>query len=336
VTGPKEGRVDHSALIEKLLANYSVWQCKPNQWRSACPYHQGVNHTAFSIFRDGRFRCFRCDAHGDIYNLVSKITGLNFPQAKEFVGTGNGPAFFRGLDVLPSLPPWGERKRLAEPIPLRESVLGAYRANCPTCLLTRGYSPSVLRRFEIGYDTQNRKVILPVRDHKGRLMGLVYRIDYDAPSSTPKYWNDNFNKANFLYGLHLYARRKISQLYITEGQLDCVRLFQLGCPAVALMGCRISDLQIETLQAHAQADQIVLALDNDEAGKEGTRFAIKQLIKTRFGPGLGVLQYDGKDPGELTATSRREIVPYYKWDPLPERLTRKPATVRPAYPIGMH
>ena len=65
---------------------------------------------------------------------------------------------------------------------------------------------------------------------------------------------------------------------ITEGSLDTMWLDQNGFPSVALLGASISQTQQElTLQIPTQ--ELVLCLDNDEAGRIGLHKAMTCLSR---------------------------------------------------------
>ena len=63
---------------------------------------------------------------------------------------------------------------------------------------------------------------------------------------------------------------------ITEGSLDAMWLNQLGYQAVALLGMQMSSVQ-EQLILQLPSKEIILALDNDEAGKKGRDYILKRL-----------------------------------------------------------
>jgi DNA primase len=65
-------------------------------------------------------------------------------------------------------------------------------------------------------------------------------------------------------------------------------------------------VQIDLLLRHARCDRLVLAYDNDEAGRAITQVSIRRLSATYFGSRLYVARYPGKDPGDLQNT--RELV----------------------------
>jgi hypothetical protein len=61
------------------------------RWR--CPFHQGDNPTAFAVER-GRFRCWACEAKGDLLAWLQQYHGLDFraalERAAELAGVSHG------------------------------------------------------------------------------------------------------------------------------------------------------------------------------------------------------------------------------------------------------
>ena len=83
--------------------------------------------------------------------------------------------------------------------------------------------------WKLGWN--GRRVMFPLRDEQGRTVAFTGRVIDD---SKPKYKNSPndlvYQKANLVFGLD-QARRMIidtSQVIITEGQFDVIRLHQEG------------------------------------------------------------------------------------------------------------
>ena len=303
-------RRDYSLLIEQLLAGYGVWKAGEDRWRSACPVHKGDNVTTFSIFGNGRWKCHKCGAWGDMARLIVAVRRLTLKQAQEYLGSA--PVPFRHMAEIPQLAPKLERKAKLPYTVMREAIIAPFRRHCPRYLTGRGFSEEALSHYEVGYDLDSAKIVVPVRDWKSRLVGLTYRLDFDSDRSQPaKYWHDNFMKSWHLYGFQLWAKRKLRRLYLVEGQLDVVRMYQLGYAAAGIMGSEISKEQVDILVEHSQAESLVLAFDNDEAGYKARKGAIQKLSKTRFSRNLLVWNYPTNDPGELNGTQATSTAPWH-------------------------
>jgi hypothetical protein len=65
--------------IEDVLAHHDCAVPKKGN-RTRCPVHEGRNPTAF-VIGDGQFRCFSCDAHGDVVDLERELGGGTIADA---------------------------------------------------------------------------------------------------------------------------------------------------------------------------------------------------------------------------------------------------------------
>lgn len=125
------------------------------------------------------------------------------------------------------------------------------------------------------------RLVYPVRDPKGNVMGLC---GWD-PTELPKYLDSKtygYNaKRNCLYGmekLYDYYTSK-SPVFITEGIVCCNYLRSKGFNALALLGSSISTYVIEILKRFGY--RCILLPDSDEAGLNILRGAKFRLPQSR-------------------------------------------------------
>jgi DNA primase len=123
------------------------------------------------------------------------------------------------------------------------------------------------------YDRFRNRIMIPIRDARGRMTGFGARIV--NPDDTPKYLNSPqtklFDKGRLLYGLEKARKaiRSANQAVIVEGYLDVIGLHQAGHEnAVSPMGTALNENQLRTLKRYSR--RIVLALDPDIAGNQAT------------------------------------------------------------------
>lgn len=173
-------------------------------------------------------------------------------------------------------------------------------------LAKRGCQPQVLeaaglaaRGREGYYDKFRNRVIIPIRDARGRIVGFGGRV---LDNSTPKYLNTAetqwFNKRRLLFGLDiaLKAIRKSGRAVVVEGYMDAISLHAAGFDnVVASMGTAFSKEQAKLLQR--LADEVIFCYDSDSAGRKASVRAVSIAreagLKVRI---AGVP--DGKDPDE--------------------------------------
>ena len=101
----------------------------------------------------------------------------------------------------------------------------------------------------------------------------------------PKYLNSKesrlYNKSETLYGMD-QARDEIRRrkaAILVEGYFDCIGLHQVGVRhAVALCSTAITPGHLQLLR-RAEATQLVLLLDGDQAGLQRRRAACRSLAR---------------------------------------------------------
>ncbi|MFO7743232.1 MAG: DNA primase [Anaerolineae bacterium] len=158
------------------------------------------------------------------------------------------------------------------------------------------------------YDRFRDRLIIPIRDRRGRAIGFGARtLD---PDGVPKYLNSPktsvFDKSKTLFGLHM-ARRAIRDeecVVIAEGYMDVMQAHQAGYKnVVAQMGTALTEAQLRQIQRYTK--RILLALDPDAAGVQATLHGVEVARETLdkewepvFDP-RGLLGYEGRLGAEM-------------------------------------
>ena len=127
------------------------------------------------------------------------------------------------------------------------------------------------------YDRFRARLMFPVRDVKGRVIGFGARALDD---SQPKYLNSPqtplFDKSGSLFGIDRAqeAIRAEEEVVLVEGYMDAVQAHQSGFRnVVAIMGTALTDKQVGLVRRLAR--RYALALDPDTAGEEATRRSLE-------------------------------------------------------------
>ena len=154
------------------------------------------------------------------------------------------------------------------------------------------------------YDRFRSRIIFPIRDARGRVQGFGARAL--LPDQKPKYVNspegELYSKRRTLYGIERARGRRSSKsgrAVVVEGYTDVIACHQAGIrDAVAIMGTAITPEQVKLLSAYAE--EAVLALDADRAGREAMLRA--QAVASGKRLRLRVARMPaGKDPADLLA-----------------------------------
>jgi DNA primase len=176
------------------------------------------------------------------------------------------------------------------------------------------------------FDMFRNRVIFPIRDRQGRVIGFGGRVMDDG---VPKYLNTSetavFHKSHVIYGLDLAQRaiRERDQVVIVEGYMDVIAAHQFGFSnVVACMGTALTPEQLRQLQRYT--DNFVLALDADAAGQQATIRGLNQArqsltrvrkpvvtpggvrLEDRLGANLSITTMpEGKDPDDVIRADPR-------------------------------
>jgi len=158
------------------------------------------------------------------------------------------------------------------------------------------------------YDRFRERLMIPIRDARGRVIGFGARtLD---PEGVPKYLNSPktalFDKSATLFGLDLARRsiRREDRVVIVEGYMDVMQAHQAGFEnIVAQMGTALTEPQLRQLQRYTK--RMTLALDPDAAGVQATlrgvevaRDTLKKEWEPIFDP-RGLVGYEARLEAEI-------------------------------------
>ncbi|MEI8250026.1 MAG: DNA primase [Synechococcus sp. ELA057] len=159
------------------------------------------------------------------------------------------------------------------------------------------------------YDRFRQRVMVPIRDRQGRVIGFGGR---SLDGAEPKYLNspetEVFEKGRNLYGLDRAADpiRRDDRAVVVEGYFDVIALHAAGIRnAVAALGTALSAQQITQLCRCCDSKRLILNFDSDGAGVRAAERAIGAVeqLALQGQLELRVLKLPaGKDPDEFLRT----------------------------------
>lgn len=130
------------------------------------------------------------------------------------------------------------------------------------------------------YDRFRDRIVFPIRDQRGRIVGFGGRVLGD---DKPKYLNSPetpvYNKGRELYGLYeaRQANRKLDRLLVVEGYMDVIALAQSGISnATATLGTATSKTHLERI--FRLCPEVVFCFDGDEAGRKAAFRALETTL----------------------------------------------------------
>jgi len=254
-----------------------------------CPVHKRVTgrddgSPSWSMSAEtGLWICFSCGARGTLSMLVSELTGE--PDAimavHYFLIDRNLERLTSDVEVTKKKPEvdWVSFSKFGV-VPEIE-------------LRKRSIDPDQARSHGIRWDTSRAAWIIPIVNQFGDLQGWQTKA---------RDWIRNFpigvKKSESLFGIE---RFKGGTAILVESPLDVVRFASAfdKPQALATFGAAVSDKQIGLLAS--VADKVIIAMDNDDAGKQSSKKFFKAL--PYFRKGVWWWDYSGttaKDIGDMT------------------------------------
>ncbi len=299
--------------------------------RAACPFHGGTNKSSFSIdLNTGFWTCFSSHCHegySDIVGLVQLATHCNFIDAIIFLAGLCGVNLSEDHSKLAYVS--AIKKDLADFVRrsqknstemdlctiynIEEYVYG-WIQNRSDYFYKQGYSHEIQDYFEVGfcYDRYNvPRACFPVRDLQGRIVAWDGRR-VDGVDNKMKYfiYPPGFPKGKVLYNYYRakdYVQQSNGYLFLVEGYKACWSMVSAGYwNTAACMGAGLQGDQGFLLVQNLNLKCIVLMLDGDDAGRNGSRRTKSELgyfcdIKVIDMP-------DGQDPSTLTQQQLHQII----------------------------
>ena len=305
-----------------------------------CPFHE-ERTPSFSVNpSQGLYYCFGCHKGGDLIAFVRETQGLDFAGAIEWLGERfRVPIEYE--DVSPEQAAKRDRRaRLAELLDqaasfyeraLWETEVGSFARDY---LKGRGFSEEVAREFRLGLslggnalsrkaiakgftrdevisaglmrtrgdDYFQRRLMFPLTDARGRVVGFQARKLYEDDPLRGKYVNTQeselFHKSAVVYGLDKAraAIAKEDRACVVEGNADVIALRQAGFePVVACMGTALTEQQLRELGRLTR--RLWLAFDGDAAGESAALRGMELAVGQGFDVNVVALP-SGLDPAD--------------------------------------
>ncbi|MGE4650078.1 MAG: DNA primase [Myxococcota bacterium] len=308
---------DHTDLVELVGRNVSLKRAG-RSYTGLCPFHDEKT-PSFNVNPERRsFYCFGCQEGGDLFAFVMKTESLTFAEAVRSLAREAGieiPVTAGGESA--SLEPlYAANAKLAERY---AEMLGASQGTPGSEYLEGrglgdevrtefgiGFAPdrwdfavTALREAQIGaevgeragllaprksgghYDLLRGRVIFPIQDVRGRVVGFGGRAVSEGQE--PKYLNTPespvFRKRESFYGFPhaLESIRRRDRAVVVEGYFDRIALHQAGVEeALATCGTALTREHAKNLRRRTR--NVVLLFDGDAAGLRAVTRALEALL----------------------------------------------------------
>lgn len=171
------------------------------------------------------------------------------------------------------------------------------------------------------YDTYRGRVIFPIQNMTGRVLGFGARI-LKTNDKAPKYINspenELYNKSRVLYGLYQsrQAMGKVDECFLVEGYTDVISLHQGGVAnVVSSSGTSLTEDQLRIIGRTTK--NLTILYDGDSAGIKAAMRGMDMALSQSFNVKLALLP-EGQDPDSyiqsVGATGFNEYVTAHKRD----------------------
>lgn len=309
-------RIDIASLVGSQVA----LKKSGRSLKGLCPFH-GEKTPSFYVFPDrGNYHCFGCGANGDVFTYVMRTQNLAFGEALRQLAqqagvtlperrqeTAEDRAIERLREASAAAAQFFQFQLRSDAARVAREYLDKRGLTAATIedfqigyapeswdqllryLAERGYTPEEVVRAGLAtareggghYDRFRHRLMMPINDAKGRIVGFGARALDD---SNPKYLNSPqtplFDKGGSLYGIDRAAQaiRDLDYAVVVEGYFDVLILQQCGINnVVASLGTALTERQVSILKRLTK--KVVLALDADAAGEEATRRGLEVAIQ---------------------------------------------------------
>lgn len=298
---------------EYMLAHPEIYLRKDGSGKGyVCPLcgsGSGKNGTGMSSRDGGRhWKCFACNFYGDVIDLIAAEHGIKdggsreaFEAAERVYGITIGEAD-KKLHR-----PAQKKERSTENRAEPETDYTEYLTKCAgdlhktEYLDQRGISRETAARFGVGFDPA-------VQCGSGSFPGLIIptsKHSYIARNTSDNPGNMRFRNFGKIQLFNTGALYEPGAVFIVEGAVDAMSIAEVGRNAVALNSTSNAPALVRMLTDKLpKARPLLLALDNDEAGRKAQETLERDL--TALGIPCVAVQITGKhkDPNEALLADR--------------------------------
>lgn len=259
-----------------------------------------MNNGVKQMHKNTVWVCHGCGRNGNAIGFLSEFSGITRQRAKRELRERFAPGWHkpRGgsmraeleirraqrvaaeADEHPEMPiiGWDAYKLFEVDWPSYENMQ-EYPA--VAYMYERGFTTSDLMKWRIGYDFASDRIAIPVCDPDGELVGIKgrawdsrvtmkYRVLGDTEKTIRRngevYGFEPYLKSQVVFGLHMWGPQPT---YVwDEGEINVMSWWRFGVPALSTGSASMSDAQARLIREYA--DEIVVFVDNNKAGYNGT------------------------------------------------------------------
>ena len=329
-------KINDQTNIVDLVSEYVELTKAGKNLKGLCPFHQEKTPSFFVSPEKNIAKCMSCQTGGQPITFYKEIKGISFQEAAKELAKRAGII----VEEVKKDPFEHIYKLFDETVKFYQfSLLKTEQGRIALAYLTsRGLKEETIQHFQLGYapkksnalygllrdkqfdvsdmlkyglirqsedgtyyDLFSDKVIFPIQNEKGFVVGLSGRtlkkddqVKYINSPESPL-----FKKSQLIYHVYqaLPSIRKQKRVILTEGYMDVIAMDQAGfSETVATMGTSLTKEHVQLLSQ--LTDHVILAYDGDQAGNQATLKAIDAFQKSKVK--LDIMAFpDQLDPDEF-------------------------------------
>lgn len=357
-------KIKERLSVVDVVSGYLKVQKAGINFKAPCPFHNEKTPSFFISPERQMWKCFGCSKGGSIFDFIMEMEGVDFPEALRILAARAGIELEkfdssvnnskdRLYEICESSARFFEKQlghsssgsRAVEYLKnrgLENSAITKFRLGFApkTWDALSGYlrnsgftekeiidSGMVIKRESEGiYDRFRSRVMFPISDINGRVVGFTGRI-LEGDEKEAKYINTPqtliYDKSRILYGLE-HSRgdiRKKDNCLLVEGNMDVIMSHQAGVAnVVASSGTALTPMHLAILKRYT--DNLDFCFDTDSAGAMATKRGIGMALGQNFNVrAVSIDDKECKDPAdyvkkygkewEKIVSSARPVIDFY-------------------------
>ena len=260
--------ISHGSLLRKSNMTYSRWRVLSVEATDiVAPVYCCKTSTSSFVLANNILtgNCFGCGWRASFVTFVANCLNISYRDATEWILNISTYDYVEEERKIVDIDNVEKEVNNYDTLPIVTlDELKSYDYIHPY-MFKRRLTDEIINKFDVGYDPKTQALTFPVWVDGKCLFVARRKVNYkrfDMPEIYPKP----------IYGLDYLTTNEV---IVCESVLNALTCYVYGKEAVALFGTG-SDYQISLLNKLPQRE-IILALDNDTAGRAGTKRLIKQL-----------------------------------------------------------
>jgi DNA primase len=306
--------------IVDLIDGFVPLKKMGKDFKACCPFHDEKTPSFTVSQPKQFYHCFGCGANGSAISFLMEYNHLEFLDAIDELANKAGLSIPQEASQSRPDANLSELYELLELVVRFYSTQLRDHKNALRAvdyLKRRGISGEIAKQFELGYapagwdglilelgksdaaqerlsktgmvikrdnggyyDRFRDRIMFPIRDPRGRVIGFGGRVIDDE---VPKYLNSPetpiYHKGRELYGLYQarHNNKDLQRVYVVEGYMDVIALAQYGVNnAVASLGTAATADHMDRL--FRTTAQVVFCFDGDNAGEKAAARAMETVL----------------------------------------------------------